>query len=801
MVLLAMGTVWAADTAPPIPVVPKDAKLWEQEPTLWDAALKYQWVRPLSPKFGWEGPAGREPGGEGVNISNERMQSSLWGTPGQVVLSLGKTDVFDRAKLNPYNGKKPVGQLLLLAEDFVEGEQPQVSTAMHSGANSLRLTRGKATADVQVLLTRRETNVIAIKAVCANLTKPLSIRLYRHRDKFGHLPDPEGGSDGGYFWIHQQFAADKTFPQGFDYYLVAKIAGQAPPAKVATMQAGMGATVPFRDANAPGSAATVSLPAAARMEMTVYTTVVTRAEAADPLAEAKKRLADAERQGYAALLTKNESWYRGLYTRREQGRVFTGKFDDVKDVILPFFHYGSFQSRHTFNSNPDPAKFEGDAHYNMLESDDVAWCGLQCFNEELYTGEYVSGRDEGVAPYYVGLFNFWRPVWETNAKRMGGEGLCILRGYVPPIKNDVFWSPDGPANNPQAADLASLVWAFKCVWDSFDYGGKDLTYLRDAVYPSLRGVADFFVSKTVPEKDGCYHIDPSQIREEDVGRDAVDCVAGAKWAFRTAIAAARLLQTDAAKQKVWENRLAKMAPYQTIHNEKGEPVWASLLKDGKPVVAGHGTSHFLVNVADEINLDSTEEQKQISIRANLFHYEQPMNRQVEFLLGKQADTLCGTSVFAHPPWMLYFADKVLRRDAQARSAGAPVLQNTLPLSTPMEKSLACWLEPERLCNSRSGTIHFFPCVPGRFDVAFKDFQARGGFLVSGQWLGGAVTHARITARRSGVCQVMNPWPGQRLAIYEYPARTRVATAKNGECYTFPARAGKNYALLTEGRDP
>lgn len=57
----------------------------------------------------------------------------------------------------------------------------------------------------------------------------------------------------------------------------------------------------------------------------------------------------------------------------------------------------------------------------------------------------------------------------------------------------------------------------------------------------------------------------------------------------------------------------------------------------------------------------------------------------------------------------------------------------------------------------------------------------------------------------GVCEspqeALNPWPGQRLAIVEYPARTRVAATKDGERYAFPARAGKNYALLTDGRNP
>jgi hypothetical protein len=33
---------------------------------------------------------------------------------------------------------------------------------------------------------------------------------------------------------------------------------------------------------------------------------------------------------------------------------------------------------------------------------------------------------------------------------------------------------------------------------------------------------------------------------------------------------------------------------------------------------------------------------------------------------------------------------------------------TTTLEKPVKKAIACWFEPERLCNSRSGTIFFFP---------------------------------------------------------------------------------------------
>jgi len=799
-------------------------RLWDQEPALWDAAHQYQIVRKLPAAFGWEGPRGAfggcvaianagprfgGPGGEdGVNISNERLETAFWGKPDRLVFSLAKTDVFDRANQSDHIGKKPVGQILLLAEDFAGADQPSVSTSIHNGDNALHLSNGKATADLQTLITDSETNVIAIKVVYTNLGKPVAVRLYRHKDTLNTMaeplpnhwhsanatlnamPEPQSGNDGTYFWIRQTFTKDKTFPQGFDYCLVAKIAGAKAAMQNADMLPNLGATVPYRKPDAPGSAATAQLPLAVNLSMVIYATVVTRAEADDTLAEAKKRLAAAEALGYDGLLARNEQWYRTLYTQRERGRIFTGNIDDAKQVTLPYLYQSRRHSWHTYNSDPDPTRYESDANYNIIECDDVSWSGLTCFNEELYTGAFVVGRDETAANYYTRLFNFWRPAWEKYTASQGHAGLYILRGYVPPLKNEVYWTSDGGIMNGwNGCDWASMVWAFKSVWDAWDYGAHDLAYLREQVYPSLRGIADFFASILKPGDDGRYHLERSQIREEDVGRDAIDCIASAKWSFRHAIEAASLLGVDAGKCALWKERLDKVAPYYVINNDR-EPILASLVVNGKPVVAGHGTTHFVVNVADEINLESSEQDRKMAIRSNWRDHNQPMNRQVEYLLGDSPDMLVGSPdynwihLFGHSPWLMFYAQK----------SGAGEFARTGPLKTQAQKTIACWLEPERLCNSRSGTIVFFPCTPSDFDVAFKDFQARGGFLVSGELRGGAVTYASVISRRGGVCAVRNPWPGKELYIYEQSAQTPVSTTKTSEKHTFPTIAGKTYAL-------
>ena len=104
---------------------------------------------------------------------------------------------------------------------------------------------------------------------------------------------------------------------------------------------------------------------------------------------------------------------------------------------------------------------------------------------------------------------------------------------------------------------------------------------------------------------------------------------------------------------------------------------------------------------------------------------------------------------------------------------------------------------EGLLNSRSGRIHLFP-VPGESpNVAFHNFQARGGFLVSACKNSSGIAFVEIQARRDIPCQVINPWPGKAVVVNE-SGKTEALPVKvdtsNGECLVFSALAGHTYRI-------
>ena len=183
------------------------------------------------------------------------------------------------------------------------------------------------------------------------------------------------------------------------------------------------------------------------------------------------------------------------------------------------------------------------------------------------------------------------------------------------------------------------------------------------------------------------------------------------------------------------------------------------------------TGYFPVNMADEINLDSPQELKDMMTRT--------------------ADVL--GSARNWEPYILTGAckDEIPRRYAY----GAQKITDNATLLRELDEA------PERLMNSRSGRIHLFPAVPDWTECAFQDFLARGGFRVSAaRTAQGAVSPVTITAVRTITCQLMNPWPGRAVLVTDETARQAVPAVMdtaNGECVVFQAEAGHTYSISME----
>jgi len=415
---------------------------------------------------------------------NEDLEISFWRGPSPFVFSLAKNDVWDRRYFGDakraitlddvrrvclegtigrqsdlglpdaphalylaydFPCPKPVGQLRLRCPDlegaeWSAGEGPEetlVATAQ----------QGPARAALWARLQRTE-NLLVVQADCAGLTRPLTIELFRHQDTTpegtsvdamchyggetgydysrdadnGPLPHPEAGAEGRFFWVRQRFHAEKTFPRGFEYVMMAALDG---PAYTTAAQSEIaGALEPFvvhpatpkglqalagyqhelrlaaqRVNESPSGSLGTAAVSGPEASFTLYLTVVTTRDAEDPLAAARRRLQAALAGGPEALAEAS---------RNVSGEDLRGWRDSR------VMHYNA-----TACTYADQTPWHGDYHWN----------------EGQFADTIVAGQADSLEQR-LRLFEEMRPMLERNAREVYGcSGIAFSLVHYP-IKSD-----------------------------------------------------------------------------------------------------------------------------------------------------------------------------------------------------------------------------------------------------------------------------------------------------------------------------------------------------------------------------
>lgn len=91
-------------------------------------------------------------------------------------------------------------------------------------------------------------------------------------------------------------------------------------------------------------------------------------------------------------------------------------------------------------------------------------------------------------------------------------------------------------------------------------------------------------------------------------------------------------------------------------------------------------------------------------------------------------------------------------------------------------------------------MKLFPCWPTSKDAKFHQIRTEGAFLVSAELSNSEVTYCEILSEKGNVCRIKNPWEGVSSMTVETISGQTVATAKNGEIYSFKTTAGQTYVV-------
>lgn len=818
---------------PALAAQPKELP-WERETPLREAAQSVTFkntLAPRDPQPNWNS----YPQGSAMTVNNLKMRTTIWGPPERVTISLTKNNVWDRrvntrgltaptlqeiidGAYSPANkgyvGKhpetqrprgygyllkdggfydpyrepieypmpclKPVGQIILGMDPLVGAAAPEAIQSCANGLVKLEVIKEGARASLQYVL-GMTSNLYAVRGEFSGIDSPIWLRLYRHRDtahlrymsedgktytrkgteadKVFNFPmdPPTSGKDGRYFWIRQQMPAEKTFPQGFEYVLMGLV---ITPGKVdlETVEGRTGLGTPPPDeriAKASGAAATATFTPDTAGKLEALVTIVTTMDGSDVLALAKKRLAAAEAAGFDGVVKENTKWWNAFYDRRENGRVFKGLTGtQCTENILRI--YRSYADGHGGGTKTDMRQYECSASYVPPERDAQLWSSAPCYNEIFTSNCFVRNWADN-QDMWKQLVWHWLPGARDNARSMFGmPGMCLVHGYQPPIK------PDKYVHTTLTLELCfdTMAQTVKPVWDEWDYGG-DIEFLRKECYPLMREMALFYAAYAKKGNDGYYHVIPSMEPEKwgyyaqfERNKDVISSLCMFRWALNRTAEASEVLGVDADLRPQWREVADNLAPYPTWDTPEGPVFCAIRGVEPKNVPGDHfgEAVEYPTILADEINLDSPKEQRDMMLRTA---------RKLE-TAGTTPQTLILLGVPAEPSWVDFDA--------------------------------------ETLLNSRSGRMHLFPTIAPKTEIAFHNFQARGGFLVSAARNAEKVYFLEIQARRDNTCWIMNPWPGKPVLVREAgksePVPVQVDKS-NGECLVFAAVAGCKYSVQAQ----
>ncbi|MGA9406141.1 MAG: hypothetical protein WBW71_03305, partial [Bacteroidota bacterium] len=472
--------------------------------------------------------------------------------------------------------------------------------------------------------------------------------------------------------------------------------------------------------------------------------------------------------GFEGIMNENTKWWNAFYDKRENGRVFYGLTgtactDNMRNI------YDSYTDSHGGGTKTDMRQLECSASYALPERDFQDFDGAPCYNEIFCTSRFVRNWGDS-EDMWKQIVEHWMPGAKQNAKDgFGMPGMLITHGYLPPI------TPEKYVHTCISLELClgTMAEIIRPAWDEWEYGG-DTTFLRRECYPMLKEMALFYAAYAKKDTDGYYHVIPS-MEEERWGiypefshnKDVISSLCLFRWGLTRAADAAELLGVDADLRAHWREVAAQIAPYPTWQKNNGlifgELPGFEPRRD--PRDHQNEVSSYLTTLADEINLDSPQSEKDMMLRTVRLTPQAASTGEALTLLGVAADP--------NGRW----------HGGGGGGGGAGIGGDA-----------------ETFLNSRSGRIHLFPAVPPSTVVAFHNFQACGGFLVSAAKDADSVYYLEIDARRSIPCEVMNPWPGKQVIISEVETKKALPVKidhSNGECIKFSAIAGYKYLINPE----
>ncbi|WP_438493853.1 glycosyl hydrolase family 95 catalytic domain-containing protein [Streptomyces asiaticus] len=483
----------------------------------------------------------------------------------------------------------------------------------------------------------------------------------------------------------------------------------------------------------------------------------------------------------ADLGTKHRAWWKEFWLK---------SYVRVYDPTLEQYYYGS---QYLLGSAARRGSTGPGLWGPWVTRDDPEWNGDYHLNYNVqapYYGTFSSNRADVADPLNQAVLDY-RSEGSANIGRLQtaavGSGVsqefkdavpASTRGYLYPVaigpqgacSEWYFW------NQPTNATYASVTLV-----STYEYA-PDATFLKDALYPYLRQLAEFWEDYLGPrEADGKYHSMGAAF-EGDWAKDDALGLAAIRYVLTHAVKFSEQLGVDDSDRVKWKDILAGLPDFPTVvYNGKTVYNRDYTNTDFSAMVGRTICNLEFIHPFDQLDLDSSAARRQAAIDT--------LDAMNSWAQGNNLAKSYGVAARVGYP--------AASLQARLKSLIASKMRANLSVEQEgggLESVAATDAINAMLLQSTNGTIRLFPNYPAGQKAHFSRLRAQGGFLVTADYDGTNVSDVSLTADNAGgPVTVLNPWPGRTMKVTD-AAGAAVGTSQNNDRYTFTTTAGGTYML-------
>ena len=586
------------------------------------------------------------------------------------------------------------------------------------------------------------------------------------REEFDAKYQPRAAVDGGVGWFTMSLS-------GGDSYTV-MIASDSPALQLLTNRGdirGRG-----RPADGP---------------VTLFVTVVSSHDAADTVAEARRRITHARTVGFDTICGEHSSWWNRFWKRSWVALP--------KGLSERAWYWGLYKA----GSARRPGKVCPGYGAPWRKGNYLNW-GVFCLNYEeskLNQGMLPTNHAELLEPWIAVVNRAAERLKRTTERFYGLPGVCFPHA--------ITWTgePTGSASglyNSTTLSVNTTGEAVKCAWDYYDYTG-DRDFLRRVGYPLLKAAALFYRAYLQEDDQGRLVIFPSRYNEydswcealDDFMRNSVADLAMFRFVLTRAAMAASLLAMDSDLAADWTAAAARLSEYATWPDGSVKPSEDWIERGFLPFGAPDVMELWPVSVTGEVDAwhGSATRQAIFGTTYQKWLGSDPTNTWDR----------CFPFIAAARMGDRDYAAKILAMLQKLPEAGninrgdppdAGDTDGHSPFAVDAGSAFPAEVVTEFLLQSHAGDIRLFPAAPLTGHYAFHSLRARGAFLVSSEFRDGKVPYALIQSLRGNQCRVVNPFgaTGVRVRDLDTGAVVIERVAGLDEILEFNTAAGHLYVL-------